>query len=250
MNLSQRRKLEQEHRPDAISKRLDQPPKSQNISDAVLGAIDGCITTFAIVAGAIGAGFSSSVALILGFANLFADGFSMAVSNYEANKAQTDFADNIRKTEEEHIRHIPEGEREEIRQIFRRKGFEGEILEKIVSTITHNKPLWVETMMLEEHGIQTQQTSAVKAALTTFASFVMVGSAPLMPLFIPFLTLHEQFALSAIIAAVIFFLVGILKSLAFAKPMLASGIKTLLTGGTAAALAFLTGYILRVQFGI
>jgi len=56
--------LFREHQPDAITKRLQQPAKSQNISDAVLGGIDGCVTTFAVVSGALGAGFSASVALI------------------------------------------------------------------------------------------------------------------------------------------------------------------------------------------
>ena len=78
--------LQQEHQPENIAQRLKQPPKTQNVSDAVLGGIDGCVTTFAVVAGATGAGFSPMVAITLGFANLFADGFSMAISNYEAIK--------------------------------------------------------------------------------------------------------------------------------------------------------------------
>ena len=176
--------LEKEHQPEAIAVRLNQQPKTQNVSDAILGAIDGCVTTFAIVAGAIGAGFSASVALILGFANLFADGFSMAISNYEANKAQSEFIANVRKTEEEHIQKVPEGEKEEIRQIFQRKGFEGETLEKIVTTITQNTTLWVDTMLMEEHGIQPQNSSAIKAAVTTFTAFVLVGAVPLIPFLI------------------------------------------------------------------
>ncbi|MDA3807356.1 MAG: VIT1/CCC1 transporter family protein, partial [Thiomicrorhabdus sp.] len=90
--------LESEHRPEAIAERLKRPPQSQNISDAVLGGIDGCVTTFAVVSGAFGAGFSPAVALILGLANLIADGFSMAVSNYEASKAQRDFTADIRRS--------------------------------------------------------------------------------------------------------------------------------------------------------
>ncbi len=84
--------LTRAHDPDVIRKRLQQAPKSQNISDAVLGGIDGCVTTFAVVSAAVGAGFPPSVALILGFANLIADGFSMAVSTYESNKAKQEYA--------------------------------------------------------------------------------------------------------------------------------------------------------------
>ena len=241
--------LEFEHLPEVIAQRLDAPNKTQNISDAVLGAIDGCVTTFAIIAGAVGAGFPASVALILGFANLFADGFSMAISNYEANKAQQEFVESVRKTEAEHIQKIPEGEREEIRQIFQRKGFNGEILETIVNTITQNKTLWIDTMLLEEHGLQPEAQNPIKAALITFASFLFVGAIPLIPFFISAITINQQFILSAVFAGIMFFMIGMLKSIVFAKPIFLSGIQTLLTGGAAASLAFITGYILREQFG-
>ena len=58
------------------------------LGEFVYGGIDGAVTTFAIVAGAIGASLNTAVILILGFVNLFADGFSMAVSNYLSTKSQ------------------------------------------------------------------------------------------------------------------------------------------------------------------
>lgn len=78
--------LVRQHRPAAIRARLKQPYRPQYTSDAVLGGIDGCVTTFAVVSGVLGAGFTATVALILGFANLIADGFSMAISNFEAQR--------------------------------------------------------------------------------------------------------------------------------------------------------------------
>jgi VIT1/CCC1 family predicted Fe2+/Mn2+ transporter len=60
------------------------------LSEFVYGAIDGSVTTFAIVAGVMGASLSSVVVLILGFANLFADGFSMAVSDYLSIKSKNE----------------------------------------------------------------------------------------------------------------------------------------------------------------
>ena len=80
-------KLADEHRPEAIRERLKMPAKQNSISDAVLGGVDGCVTTFAVVSGVVGAGLATPVALVLGFSNLIADGFSMAVSNYESIKA-------------------------------------------------------------------------------------------------------------------------------------------------------------------
>jgi VIT1/CCC1 family predicted Fe2+/Mn2+ transporter len=61
--------------------------KQKYLGEFVYGAMDGTVTTFAVVAGAIGANLSASIVLILGFANLFADGFSMAASNYLSTKS-------------------------------------------------------------------------------------------------------------------------------------------------------------------
>lgn len=250
MNKTDHEALIREHHPEAIRERLRQSPKSQNVSDAVLGGIDGCVTTFAVVSGAVGAGFSTSVALVLGFANLFADGFSMAVSNYESIKAQREFAEEIRKTEQRHIEEIPDGEREEIRQIFQQKGFAGDTLDEIVETICQDQHLWIDTMLMEEHGLQKLNPSPWRSALTTFAAFLLVGVIPLTPFLIPALTMQHQFILSTLLAGSMFFLIGMLKSLVFVRPVLLSGLSTLFTGGVAAGLAFVTGYVLRELFNI
>lgn len=243
-------KLFEEHHPEAIRLRLAKSAQTQNISAAVLGAIDGCVTTFAVVSAAVGAGLSASIALVLGFANLIADGFSMAVSNYESIKADREFAEDIRRTEEAHIDHIPEGEREEIRQIFQNKGFEGDVLAEIVETICSDRRLWVDTMLIEEHGLQLTGASPWKSALVTFGSFLFVGTLPLLPFLVSGFSMRQQFVLSTIAAALVFFSIGMLKSLVFAKPVFRAGLSTLLTGGVAASLAYLTGYLLREIFGV
>ncbi len=250
MKKTSHEQLVKEHHPEAIRKRLNLPVKSQNISNAVLGGIDGCVTTFAVVSGVVGANFPSSVALVLGFANLLADGFSMAISNFESISAQREFVDIIRRSEEEHIDKVPGGEREEIRQIFQQKGFSDEVLVEIVDTITQDRNLWIETMLSEEHGIQKSDPNPWNAALTTFAAFVFVGAMPLLPFLATTLNMQQQFYLSACFAGVMFFSIGMMKSLVFAKPVFVSGLRTLLTGGSAAALAFFTGYLLRETFGI
>jgi VIT1/CCC1 family predicted Fe2+/Mn2+ transporter len=239
-----------EHHPEAIRERLNSPSKPNVIGDAVLGGIDGCVTTFAVVSGAVGAGFSSTVALVLGFANLLADGFSMGISNYEAGKAQQEHIDRIRLIENEHIDKFPAGEREEIRQIFTNKGFTGEVLDEIVDTITSDRRLWVDTMLTEEYGLQKADIHPFASALATFFAFLLVGAVPLLPLLFGALDMNSQFVISACLAGVMFFFIGAAKSMVFEKPVFRSGIKTLLTGGAAASLAFLTGYILRAVFGI
>ncbi len=98
--------------------------------DWIYGAIDGGVTTFAIVAGVVGANLPSAAVLLLGFANLVADGFAMAASNYSGTKVERDEYKRVLDIEQKHIALEPEGEREEIRQIFAAKGFAGDDLER------------------------------------------------------------------------------------------------------------------------
>jgi VIT1/CCC1 family predicted Fe2+/Mn2+ transporter len=242
--------LIRDHFPEAIKARLNQSAGPSIVSDAVLGGIDGCVTTFAVVSGAVGAGFPPAVALVLGFANLLADGFSMGISNYESIKAQQEYTDSLRLIEQEHIEKVPAGEREEIRQIFRKKGFTGDVLEKVVDTISNDRTLWIDTMITEEHGMQKHDLNPRKSAVATFSAFLIVGTIPLIPFLIPGLEVKLQFIISACLAGIMFFSIGMTKSLIFAKPVFRSGLQTLLTGSAAASIAFLTGYILRVVVGI
>ncbi len=239
-----------EHRPDAIKQRLRHTTSSKNRSAATLGGIDGCITTFAIVSGAAGAGLSAPIALILGFANLLADGFSMAVSQYESIKTENSVIDYIRDNEALHIDQIPQGEREEVRQIFQQKGFSGDTLEAIVDTISGDKRLWIDTMLREEHGLQTRGNNALRPASITFFAFILLGALPLIPFLFSTPTMQQQFVLSSIIAGVVFFSIGLFKSPDTSRPHLGAGFSTLLTGSSAAALAYASGHILREVFGI
>lgn len=247
---SHQQKLRQEHRPENIARRLQQSPKPRRLSDLVLGAIDGCVTTFAIACGAYGAGFPPMVVVVMGFANLFADGFSMAVSNYEAVSAERHFADEARRTEEQHIELVPDGEREEVRQIFAAKGFSGESLEVIVNTVTSDHKLWVETMLQEEYGLASIDPNPLASAWWTFCAFVVVGLVPILPFLIPGIAPATQFGASTILAGIIFFGIGLVKGWVIGHRILLSGCKTFVLGGGAAALAFLTGYLLRILFNI
>ncbi len=237
--------LAKSHRPEAVRKRLDAERGPSYLGDAILGAIDGAVTTFAIISGVAGGGLAGGVAIVLGFANLLADGFSMAVSNFENTASQRQLVERIRREEEEHIDRIPHGEREEIRQIFRRKGFDGELLEGIVETITSNRKLWVDTMVSEEHGLQLEGPSPWKAAATTLTAFVVIGFIPLMPFLLTGLTPEETFVGSAVVTGLTFLGIGLLKGYVLERPLWSSGLTTLLAGGGAATLAYLVGSWLR-----
>lgn len=242
MPIPDHEQLLNDHQPASISARLATPPKASTLPDAVLGGIDGCVTTFAVVSGAFGAGFSPQVALVLGFANLLADGFSMAVSNYEAGCAKLAQAASAERTERQHIALIPEGEREEIRQLFRAKGFEGQLLEEAVDVICRDPEVWVATMIREEHQLNVEGISPLRSALVTFVAFLIVGAIPLLPYLFTDLSTSTQFLSSLGLAGGIFLAIGMLKSAVYQQPIWRSGIRTLVMGIAAAGLAFGAGY--------
>ena len=233
--------LEHSHDPDAIRQRLDEGRRPSYLRDAILGGIDGCVTTFAVVASVAGAGLPGLVALSLGLASLIADGFSMGVSNYQGVKSDRDAVEQARRTENHHIRHVPEGEREEIRQIFARKGFEGEVLEEIVETISADESLWVDTMLREEHGLEIEGANPVRAALWTFGAFVIVGAVPLLPFLLPALGVEIAFVASSMMTGATFFGIGFVKGMVVGEGRLRAGLETLLMGGGAAIIAYLVG---------
>jgi vacuolar iron transporter family protein len=242
--------IKKEHHPGKIRKRLNDQHRHSYLGDAVLGGIDGGITTFAVVAGAIGAGFPELVIIVLGFANLLADGFSMAVSNYLGTKSRRDQVKEARRTEEEHIEVFPEGEREEIRQIFAKKGFDGDVLETIVDRICEQEELWVNTMITEEHRLPIENPSPVWAGFATFSSFMVVGLIPLIPFIVPGLSGEQRFIISSIAIGIAFLGIGLAKGVVLNGRPLKSGIETLITGGGAAVLAFMLGKWLERAFGV
>jgi len=214
--------------------------------DFIYGSIDGAVTTFAIVAGVMGASLPSVIILILGFANLFADGFSMAAANYQASKARNEFVEMKRKQEEWEIENLEEQERDEIRDIYKEKGFKDKLLEDVVRIITSRRKVWIDTMMKEELGLIEDGKNPMQSSVSTFVGFNVVGLIPLIP-FMIFIIIgievnSEAFVYSTVSVLAAFFLVGMIKGKIVKKSMLYSGINTLIIGGIAAVVAYLVGY--------
>jgi vacuolar iron transporter family protein len=242
-----RRLLEREHTADAIQERLGSERSPSYLSDFIYGAVDGAVTTFAVVAGAAGANLADDVVIILGGANLIADGFSMAVSNYLGSRAERQQRERARREEELHIELVPEGEREEVRQIFASKGFEGDDLERVVDVITSDPKLWADTMMSDELGYGTTEPNEVRAALSTLTAFILIGFLPLL-VFVYDLAasadVADPFLWSSILTGVAFLVVGGMKSRFVDQAWWRSAIETLLVGGLAAVLAYAAGALL------
>ncbi|MBA4451631.1 MAG: VIT1/CCC1 transporter family protein [Nitrosopumilaceae archaeon] len=217
-----------------------------HFDDFIYGSIDGAVTTFAIVAGVVGASLSPGIILILGFANLFADGFSMAAANYQASKARNEYIEMKRKQEEWEIDNLEEQEKDEIRDIYSKKGFKDELLEEIVRIITSRRKVWVDTMMKEELGLIEDEKKPLDSSLSTFVGFNLIGLIPLIP-FLAFMAMgidpnSEAFFYSTIFVVCAFFIVGIIKGKIVKKSKIRSGFYTLIIGGIAATVAYFIGY--------
>jgi VIT1/CCC1 family predicted Fe2+/Mn2+ transporter len=242
-----REELKRSHTPEAIRRRLLRRPRPSYLSDFVYGAIDGAVTTFAIVSGVAGAGLSAGIIIVLGCANLFGDGFSMAAANFLGTRVSHQQRKQARREEEHEIDTHPEGEREEVRQILATKGFEGDMLDRAVEVITSDREQWISMMMAEEHGIGGSERAPLRAALSTFAAFVLIGAVPLVPFALQAvgLPVPSPFEWSAAMTGVAFFVVGGLKSRFVDEHWLRAGLETLLVGGAAAAIAYGIGVLLR-----
>jgi VIT1/CCC1 family predicted Fe2+/Mn2+ transporter len=234
--------LEHKHTPEAIAKRLDAGPEQSYLRDWVFGGIDGAVTTFAVVTGVVGAELPTRVILILGSANLLADGFSMAAGNFSATRSEREQFEHYRRVEERHIAETPEGEREELRQIFQRKGFVGAELEGMVDRIAADRDLWVRTMLTEEYGLPLEVRSPWAAAGTTMSAFVACGLVPLLPWLA---RAEEPVAWTLGLTAATFFLIGSLKGRWAVRHWAWTGTETLAIGGGAATLSWLIGRLLR-----
>ncbi|MBD3335515.1 MAG: hypothetical protein GF355_08360 [Candidatus Eisenbacteria bacterium] len=251
MNENQRKgELEHDHHPEAIYHRLRGQRAQSRVADAVLGAMDGSITTFTIVAGAVGGGLSGSVVVILGLAKVAADALSMAVSNFLSRRSEAQEVERMRAMERRHVEQDPAGEREEIRQIFHGKGFRDDTLEEIVRVLAANPDAWIETMIKEEHDLPSRPPHPLRAGLATFFAFLLVGAIPLAPFVLDTGGPRNAFAASAAITGIAFVLIGVMRGRILDRSSWRSGLETLLTGAAAAGVAYGVGAWLRHAYGV
>lgn len=224
-----------------------QQAHGQYIKSAVYGGLDGIITTFAVVAGVAGAALQPGVVLILGFANLIADGLSMAIGDYLSSKSEQEYHRAERRRELWEVEHYPEGEKRELIELYTAKGMPEGDARAVVEILARHKETWVDVMMIEELGIVASDESPVKNAVVTFLSFALFAFVPLVAYvavqLLPVLPLNTFATASGLTAATLFSL-GAVKVQFTGKNWFKSGLETLLVGGITAAAAYAVGVLL------
>jgi VIT1/CCC1 family predicted Fe2+/Mn2+ transporter len=221
---------------------------SAYLGDMVYGGLDGIITTFAVVSGVAGAQLGSNIVLILGLANLFADGFSMATGAYLSNKSEQEYYDREWERERWEVDHFPEGERAELYQVYLQRGYDEDDARALVDIQSRNPDRWVEAMMFDELGLVKDTRRPLRSGLATLLSFIVAGSVPLaifvIGLFVP-VPSSRTFPISLALSALALFLLGAAKVRVTGRSLLRSGMETLLIGGLAALVAYAVGSLLR-----
>jgi VIT1/CCC1 family predicted Fe2+/Mn2+ transporter len=219
----------------------------QYIGDMVYGGLDGIVTTFAIVSGVAGANLGAGVVLILGLANLLADGLSMAAGAYLSLKSELEYYAREREREEWEVEHFADGERVELLELYKARGFSPEDAETLVGIYSQDKERWVDEMMVQELGLLADDRKPLLSALATLASFIVAGSVPLL-LYLPGLFTRSasspSFLVAGALSAAALFGLGAARVLVTARGWFRSGLEMLAVGGVAAGVAYLIGYAL------
>ena len=217
------------------------------LGEFVYGGIDGCVTTFAVVAGAVGADLGSSIIIILGFANLFADGFARSIGAYLSTKSEKDNYQKHKQVEYWEVEHLPEVEKAEIREIYEAKGFEGRLLDEVVDVIVADKDRWVDVMMKEELDMLEEQKSPFVMGTVTYVSFILIGLIPLLiyvwDYFSP--VTGSLFVWSSVFTGFGFIIIGILKTYVTQTNAWRGVLETLVLGAIAALVSYYVGDLLE-----
>ena len=217
------------------------------LGEFVYGGIDGAVTTFAVVSGAVGASLNNEVIIILGFANLLADGFAMSVGAYLSTKSIKDNYNKHKNIEYWEVDNLPEKEREEVVEIYQQKGFKGKLLDQIVDTITADRDRWVDVMMKEELLMSEETKSPFMIGFVTYISFIIIGIIPLIIYVWDYLLSFsgDLFIWTSIFTSTAFIFIGFLKTYVTQTSRWKGIFETLVLGIIAAALSYFVGDILE-----
>ncbi|MEK7189127.1 MAG: VIT1/CCC1 transporter family protein, partial [Patescibacteria group bacterium] len=236
MNQKQKRiaEVKAAHHNATAMERYHHAGRGSYLRNMVYGANDGIVTTFAVVAGVAGASLEPKIVLILGFANLIADGVAMATGNFLGTRSENALQAKERAMESWEVANVPDEERREIRDIYRTKGFKGQDLEAAVRIITSDKKLWVDEMMVNELAIiPGEEENPWKNGLATFVAFIVAGLLPLLP-YVFGVEFGSAFATAVGMTGVALFAVGSARSSVTKEHWLVSGLEMLGVGAIAA----------------
>jgi len=215
------------------------------LADVILGGQDGLVNVLGVILGVAAATSDSRIVIAAGMAATFAESISMGAVAYTSTRAENDLYHSEMEREYRHIQLAPDIEVDEIRTIYRKKGFDGETLEKIVEVITANQDVWVNVMMAEEFQMSPPEKSkAFNSAMLVGFSALIGSFIPLFPFF--FWNVSLSIGLSIFIAALTLFIVGVYKARVTVGRPFRSGMEMAVIGTVSAMAGYVVGLIFKV----
>jgi predicted membrane protein (TIGR00267 family) len=226
--------------------RHDDPHRyTSALADVILGGQDGLVNVLGIVLGIAAATNDPRIVMVAGLAATFAESVSMAAVAYTSTLAETAHYESEREREHRHVRMVPAVERDEIREIYSQKGFDGELLDKIVEKITADEDIWVGVMMAEEHQlIPTSRRDALRSAIVVGIAAVIGSLIPLIPFL--FLSVKTSIWVSLAISSLTLFVVGFYKARTTVGHPGKSGLEMTVIGILSALVGYLVGLLLKI----
>jgi predicted membrane protein (TIGR00267 family) len=226
-----------------IAKHLSSPEQHTKINwlrDVILGGQDGLVNVLGIVLGVSAASGDNKILIAASMAAAFAEAVSMGAVAYTSTLTERDHYLKELERETLEVENSPEAETQEVREIYAKKGFSGDLLEKIVSQVTSNKENWVKIMMDEELGLEDVDTK--KIILTSLVVALAALLAAFIPI-IPFMFLpHTQAVVCAIAASCVsLFAIGIYEAKTYVGVWWKKGLQMTVIGLGAALVGFLIG---------
>lgn len=216
------------------------------LSDVILGGQDGIVNVLGVILGVAAATGDARIVIVAGLAATFAESISMAAVAYTSTLADSDYYESERERELRHIKEVPTVEKDEIRDIYHRKGFHGELLDNIVDTITANKDVWVAVMMAEEHQLRPiNRKGALRSAIIVGIAAIIGSLIPVIPF--TFLPITTSIWVSILITAISLFLVGVYKAYIYVGNRFKSGLEMAIIGTVSALIGYLIGLILKIE---
>ena len=219
---------------------------SEYVRSLVLGGLDGVVTTFAVVAAAAGGNLSNRVLLLMGFANLVADGMSMGLGDFLSTKAERDYAMRELDRETWEYENYPAGEIDEMIELYERRGLTKEDATTIVTTMAKYKEQFIDMMVVEELGLLPADsgTSPAMNGAVTFGAFVVLGAIPLVAQLCMTQTnasAAARFAVTCVVTLLALAALGAAKARCTGENVARSAAFMVLNGGLSAAAAFVIG---------
>ena len=221
--------------------------KSGALRAATFGVNDGLVSNLSLIFGVAGAGVENEVVIVAGVAGLLAGAFSMASGEYISVRVQREVYERLIHLEAHEIGTEPDEEREELAELYARKGIPREIAQTMATELMKDPEVALQTHAREELGLDPDEGlgSPVAAAAASFGSFGVGAFLPLLPFLIS--SGSGAVVVSAVLSGIALFAVGSAISYLTGKSWIVSGLRMLLVGGLAAGITYLVGKLLDVS---